>query len=130
MKSATGKLVRKSASAVSRPTSADLDRLRAATRGPIDTTDIPERGPFRRLQRDALGRLPSRKSMIRDAVAQQMQARRLTVYRLWRMAQVHYPSLSQAAVHDFLKGRRQIELPSVEALLAAVDLEVVRKNGK
>src|SRR6266513_167758 len=55
---------------------------------------------------------------------------RLSVYRLWQLARVHYSPLSQAAVHEFLKGQRQLELPSVEALLTALDLRVVRKNTR
>jgi hypothetical protein len=66
--------------------------------------------------------------MIREAVVQQMNALHLTAYRLWQRARAHYPPLSQSAVHEFLKGQRQLELPSVEALLAAVDLRVVRKH--
>jgi len=96
--------------------------------GSIDTNEIPERQKFHRLQRDASGRLPPRNSIIRDAVARQMQRLHLTVYRLWQMARAHYPALSQSAVHEFLKGQRQLELPSVEALLAAVHLRVVRKS--
>jgi hypothetical protein len=52
----------------------------------------------------------------------------LTAYRLWQIARVHYPPLSQAAVHEFLKGQRQLELPSVEALLAAVQLDIVSRK--
>jgi hypothetical protein len=96
--------------------------------GIIDTSEIPERRRFDRLRRDATGKLPARKSIIREAVARETQHRHLTVYRLWKMARAHYPPLSQAAVHEFLKGARHLELPSVEALLAAVDLQVVRKN--
>ncbi len=66
--------------------------------------------------------------MRREAVVRQMKRRSLTTYRLWQMAQVHYPSLSQAAVHEFLKGQRQFELPSVEALLAAAELRIVRRK--
>ena len=58
-----------------------------------------------------------------------MRRRGLTAYRLWKIARAHYPPLSQAAVHEFLKGRRQLELPSAEALLVAVDLRVVRGKG-
>src|SRR2546428_512519 len=96
--------------------------------GSIDTGEIPEGRKFHRLQRDASGRLPRCKSIIREAVARQMQHLHLTVYRLWQLARAHYPSLSQAAVHEFLKGQRQLELPSVEALLAAVHLRVVRES--
>jgi hypothetical protein len=125
-KSATSKVVRKSARDIPRATSADLARLREAMRERIDTSDIPERRRFQRLQRDANGNLPPRKSIIRAAVERERKRRRIMVYRLWQMARVHYPPLSQAAVHEFLKGQRQLELPSVEALLAAVELRVVR----
>ena len=124
-KSATVKTVRKSAAEIPRASQADLDRLRAAMQGPIDTAEIPERRKFQALKRDANGRLPPRRSTIRDAVAKEMHGRHLTVYRLWQLARAHYPALSQSAVHEFLKGQRQLELPSVEALLAAVDLHVV-----
>jgi hypothetical protein len=68
--------------------------------------------------------------MIREAVARQMQRLHLTVYKLWQLARPHYPTLSQAAVHEFLKGQRQLELPSIEALLAAVDLRVVQGRDR
>jgi hypothetical protein len=124
------KVIRKSAAEIPSATAADLDRLRAATQGAIDSKDIRERRQFQRLRRDLEGRLPPRKSMIREAVARQMQHLDLTVYRLWQMARRHYPPLSQSAVHEFLKGQRQLELPSVEALLAAVNLRVVAGSGR
>jgi hypothetical protein len=123
-KSAHGsKTVRKSATEILRASPADLERLRNAMQGPIDTGEIPERRKFERLQRDASGQL-TRRSMIRDAIAQQMRQLHLTAYRLWRLAKVHHPSLSQSAVHEFLKGKRQLELPSIEALLAAAQLRL------
>ncbi len=64
-KSPAGKMVRKSAGDILPATEADLDRLRAAMQGKIDTSDIAERQSFQRLRRDAGGRLPPRKSMIR-----------------------------------------------------------------
>jgi hypothetical protein len=124
-KSPAGKIVRKSAAQIPRATQADLDRLRAAMQNKIDTSDIAERKSYQPLRRDAGGRPLPRKSVIREAVARAIKQRRLTVYRLWQLARAHYPSLSQAAVHEFLKGRRQLELPSIEALLAAVNLRVV-----
>ena len=129
-KSTATSTVRKSARQIPRPSAADLDRLRAAMHDRIDTREIPERGEFHRLRRDTSGRIPPRPSIIRDAVAREMEARHLTVYRLWQIARGHYPALSQSAVHEFLKGHRQLELPSVEALLAAVDLHVVRKGRR
>jgi hypothetical protein len=59
-----------------------------------------------------------------------MRRGNLTAYRLWRIARTYAPSLSQSAVHEFLKGQRQLELPSVEALLAAVNLRLVRKKTR
>jgi hypothetical protein len=128
-KSAASKVVRKSAAEIPPASRADLDRLRAAMQGSIDTGEIPERRKFHRLKRDASGRLPPRKSIIREAVTREMRQRHLTVYRLWQMARAHSPTLSQSAVHEFVKGQRQLELPSIEALLAAVHLRVVRMGG-
>ena len=127
-KSLARKIVRKSAGEIPPPSRKDLERLRAAMQGKIDTGEIPERKRFHRLKRDADGRLPPKKSIIREAVAREMQHRHLTVYQLWQMGRAHYPTLSQAAVHEFLKGQRQLELPSVEALLAAVHLQGVRSK--
>jgi hypothetical protein len=127
-KSEANKVLRKSARQIPPASSADLDRLRAAMKGSIDTSEIPERRKFQPLERDANGLLPPRKSIIREAVSRQMRDLHLTVYRVWQLARAHYPPLSQSAVHEFLKGQRQLELPSIEALLAAVDLRVVRRN--
>lgn len=130
-KSVAHKTVRKSAREIPPASKADFDRLRDAMQSKIDMAEIPERRKFHRLARDMNGRLPSHKSVIREAVKREMQYLNLTVSRLWQLARMHCPSLSQAAVHEFLKGQRQLELPSVEALLAAVDLRVVRKiNGR
>ena len=95
--------------------------------GPIDTSDIPERrGRFHRLKRDEMGRLPPRKSLIRDAIVRELERLEMTPYRLWKEAKAYCPTLSQSAVHEFIKGQRQLELPSAEALMAAVNLGIVR----
>ena len=126
-KSARGKIVRKSAVDLLPATEADLARLREAMKRPIDTSDIPElRGEFHRLKRDSTGRLPSRKSMIRDAVIRELEHRKMTPYRLWKEARSHCPTLSQSAVHEFIKGQRQLELPYAEALMTAMQLGIVR----
>src|SRR5438309_1082696 len=104
----------------------EWNETKAAMNGPIDGSEIPERRRFHRLRRDASGGLPPRKSIIREAVARQMKRLHLTAYRLWQLARGHCPTLSQSAVHEFLKGQRQLELPSVEALLAAMNLRIVR----
>jgi hypothetical protein len=94
---------------------------------PIDTSEIPEsRGGFHRLKRDEQGRLPQRKSIIRDAIKRELALRKMTPYRLWKEARGFCPTLSQSAVHEFIKGQRQLELPYAEALLTAVNLGVTR----
>lgn len=127
-KSAADRTVRKRADELPAASHADLARLRGAMRGPIDTGEISERRHFERLKRDTNGRLPPRKSIIREAVQREMRRLHLTAYRLWKMARAHYPALSQSAVHEFLKGQRQLELPSAEALLAAVQVRLVSKG--
>jgi hypothetical protein len=67
-KSVAGKSVRKPAREIPAASKADLDRLRAAMHGRIDTGEISERQKFNRIRRDAKGQLPPRKSIIRDAV--------------------------------------------------------------
>ena len=126
----TTKITRKAAAEIPPASQADLDRLRAAMKGEIDTGEIPERRKFHRLQRDGTGNLPPKPSMIREAVEKEMERLHLTAYRLWQLARLHYPPLSQSAVHEFLKGQRQLELPSVEALLAAVNLGLKRVKSQ
>ena len=125
-KSVGTKTVRKSVKELARPSGADLDRLRNAMKGDVDTSEVSETRRFNRLQRDATGALP-RRSMIRDAIEDQRKQHKLTVYALWKKAKVIRPSLSQAAVGEFLKGKRELELPSAEALIMAVNLTITRK---
>lgn len=124
-KSTQDDVVRTSAKTLVRRAKADLDRLRDAMKGNVDTSDISESASFKPLRRDPHGVLPRRRSMIREAIEQRRKQLHLTPYRLWKMALPFHSSLSQAAVHEFLKGQRQLELPSAEALLAAVKLCVV-----
>src|SRR3954452_17902236 len=107
-KSTAGRIIRKSANDVVPASEADLERMRKAMEGPIDTSEIPERrGAFQRLRRDASGKLPVRKSVIRAAIAREMERHGITPYRLWKEAREHCPTLSQAAVYEFIKGQRQ-----------------------
>jgi hypothetical protein len=53
--------IRKTADEIPLASEEDLDRLRRAMEGPIDTSEIPEHeGLFRRLRRDSEGRFPGR----------------------------------------------------------------------
>ena len=123
-KSVASRVSRKSAEEIPRATKADLDRLRAAMKADIDTSDILERKRFHRLKRGENCKLPPRPSMTRAAVAKQMKRLNLSVAALWKRAHRYYPELTQPAVDEFLQGKRQLELSSVEALLAAVGLHL------
>jgi hypothetical protein len=97
----------------------------------IDTSEIPERrsGRATRARRSPDGRpIASLKSAIRDAILRELGRRQITRYELWKRARVHGPTLSESAVYEFLRGDRQIGLEYVEALLAAVGLEVRRRD--
>jgi hypothetical protein len=129
-KSTASRVVRKKATEIKPASAADLDRLRGAMDGPIDTSEIPEkRGGFHRLKRDTEGQLPKRRSLIRDAIKRELASRKMTPYRLWKEAMNYCPSISQSAVYDFINGERQLELPYAEALLAAVNLGVSRQES-
>jgi hypothetical protein len=66
--------------------------------------------------------------MIRDAIVRELEHLEMTPYRLWKEAKTRCPTLSQSAVHEFIKGQRQLELPYAEALLAAMNLGIARNQ--
>jgi hypothetical protein len=126
-KSAAIRIIKKKAAEVLPASDKDLARLRKAMGGPIDTSDIPEhKGRLDRLVRDSSGRLPARNSVVRDAIIRELKRVNMTPYRLWKEAKTHCPTLSQSAVHEFIKGQRQLELPYAEALMMATHLKIVR----
>ena len=99
--------------------------MKAAAAGPADTTEILELLDSRKSgRRNALGQLPVRSSIVRDAVMREMKSKQLTAYRLWKQAQLFYPQLPQSAVSEFLDGRRQLGLTYAEALLNALSLRL------
>jgi hypothetical protein len=121
-KSASDKLVRMKASEVPETTAEELAALRAASAGPIDTSDIPERtAKFPRARNE--------RSAVRSAILNEIEKRNITRYQLWKRAQAHCPTLTESAVYEFLRGDRQIGLPYAEALMEAVDLTIARKHA-
>ncbi len=119
--------VRKSAAEIAAPTQSALARLRAAMERDVDTSEIPERqlGRTTRARRTAGGKLAAPpESAIRDAIRRELGRRQITRYELWKRARANCPTLSESAVYEFLRGERRIGLEYVEALLAAVELEV------
>jgi hypothetical protein len=124
-------MVQKSASEIASSPARALERLRKAMDENIDTSEIPERRPGRttRIGRSPDGRpMATPRSAIRDAILRELGRRQITRYELWKRARVYGPTLSESAVYEFLRGERQIGLEYVEALLAAVGLEVRRRR--
>jgi len=125
------RVVRKSAGEIASSTPRELERLRRRMDRAIDTSEIPERQPGRaaRARRTAEGKpFKPPESAIRDAIRHELGRRQITRYELWKRARAHCPTLPESAVYEFLRGERQIGLDYVEALLAAVDLEVRRRT--
>jgi hypothetical protein len=122
-KSAANDVVRMKAADVPVVTPGELAELHAAMAGPVDTSDIPEaRGPIGRLKRDTAGRLPRRKSPIRDALLMSLDRLGMTRYRLWIEARKHCQTLPRSAVYEYIDGQREIRLPYAEALMLAAGL--------
>ncbi len=104
-------------------------RLRAAMAGPVDTSELPAQSgrPTRVPGVRRTAPTPAPRSAIRDAILAELGRREITRYALWKAARRHCATIPESAVHEFLRGTRQIELPYVEALLHAVEL-VVRRD--
>ena len=128
------RLVDRRAEDTPKATAADLARLEAALDGPIDTSDSPERkGPFRRIKRDAQGRLPQpipnlRDSPIHLAILGQLERRRMTLYELRQAAKAHCAKLPASAVYEYLRGQRVIGIHYAEALIEAAGLVVAPRK--
>ena len=119
-----GKLVRYTASTLPKATQADLDRLRAIDENQIDTSDIPEQD----LSSDKwITPAKRRQARLRTAIDAEMKRRGMTRYQLAKVAQRYCSSLSESAVYEYLAGQRQVGADYIEAMLAALELEVVPK---
>jgi len=124
-KNSEAKIVRRAAGEIPATSAEDLARMLAIPDEAVDTSDIPERtGERRRLRRDADGRLPRRRSAIREAIVAAMAAREMTTYALWKEAKARCPTISETAVGEFLKGQRSIGIEYLEAIMEALGLAV------
>ncbi len=57
-----------------------------------------------------------------------MAERGMTAYALWKEAKTHSPTISETAVGEFLKGIRSIGLEYLEAIMASLDLKILRPS--
>ncbi len=110
----------------------DLLRLNRASARSVDVSDLPE-GPAARLgMGPTLARRPAsqRPSLLREAIVKEMARQNLTAYALTQRAKLFCNTLSQAAVYEFLKGQRQLEVSYADALLRALRLEIVSRRTR
>ncbi len=128
-KPSAGKIVRKKAGQIPATSPEELARMLAIPDESIDLTDIPEQPAGGRLTRDEAGRLPVRPSFLRDAIAAAMAERNMSTYALWKEAKATCPTISETAVGEFLKGKRQIGLAYLETLMTVTGLTVVPKSA-
>ena len=96
------------------PTAEDLERLRRVAEMPDDQIDYSDDGPNR-------GRW---RGPIRQALLESVKPVGLTPYRLWQEAKKHRPELSKSQVYEYLRGKRELTAPALEALVLAAGLEV------
>jgi len=99
---------------------AQLKRLAQQPDDQIDTSDISVQD----LTDGRWVRGGHRVGGIRGAIILEMERRRLTRYQLWKLAREYCPTLSNSAVYEYLDGRRQVGGDYIEAMLAALGLEV------
>src|SRR4051794_7715383 len=118
----TPKIFHNGASELATPTAADVARLRAASARPADTSDIPERKPLAASPTVTSGR-------IRGAIVAESHRRQMTAYAVWKAARARCQTLPQSAVYEFLRGDRQIGLEYIEALLAALELQLIATSA-
>ncbi|HEV8607168.1 MAG TPA: hypothetical protein VGQ99_17645 [Tepidisphaeraceae bacterium] len=111
-------------------TSEELTRFRKAMEdGKNDDASEGLPGPSKRIHRDSRGRLPPKlKSVIRDAILEELGNREITRYQLWKLAKNHCATIPESAVYEFLRGQRHLGLEYVEALIAALGLVVVHPS--
>jgi hypothetical protein len=123
-KNLEGKIVRRKASEVRRTTPERLAEIAAIPDEAIDVTDIPELAGGQRLYRDENGRLPKRRSVIRETIAEAVASREMTNYALWKAAKEYCPTITETVIGQFLKGQRSIGIEYLEAIMEALGLTI------
>lgn len=121
------KLVHKSAERLPAARAEDLLRLKRASAGPVDTSDLPERpnGALGAGASVTRGLEAGPPSLLREAIVKEMARQNLTAYGLTKRARSYCETLSQAAVYEFVKGQRQLAVRYADALLRALGLQIV-----
>ena len=123
-KDSEGRIIRRTAEEIPGTSPEEIARMLAIRDEDIDTSDIPEMAGGQRLYRDENGRLPRRRSVVREVVVATMAEREMTNYALWKAAKEHCPTITETAIGQFLKGQRSIGLEYLEAIMAALGLEI------
>jgi hypothetical protein len=118
MKHPTRKIVRFDATQIRPPSTADLDRIKRATMGAIDTGDMPEVRDMRR------------HGPIWNAVADGMRCQGLSGHGLWKKARAFCPRMPESAVYEFLADKRSVRVEYADAMLQALGVRLVSSRKK
>lgn len=122
------KIVRYTADNLPKRSPKRLEELRRLMERPddeIDTTDMPEVDLT-----DPKWITPAKRhqARLRTAIDAEMKRRGMTRYQLAKVARRYCSSLPESAVYEYLAGQRQVGADYIEAMLAALELEVVPKT--
>ena len=130
--SASGRFVTTAADELPARTAQDMVRLKASMRIPVkpsEAREYDELGP--EVQRDASGKIVKHKlGPIRSAILASLDQHKMTRYKLWKKAHSYCDTLSASMVYEYLRGTRNIGSESVEALLKAAGLKVVKRGDR
>ena len=112
------KWVRMSAAEVRPPSAGDLRRLKRASAGAIDTSDIPEQ------------RSMKKHGPIWSAIVGEMIRQGLTGHGLWKKAREFCPKIPESAVYEFLKDKRSVRVEYADAMLQALGVKLTVERRK
>jgi hypothetical protein len=101
------------ASQIKPPSKADLLRLKRASEGPIDTSDIPEQ------------RNMKRHGPIWHAIADGMRQQGLSGHGLWKRARAFCAKMPESAVYEFLADKRSVRVEYADAMLQALGVRLL-----
>jgi hypothetical protein len=116
-KQAAAKIIQIRANQIKPPTKEDLNRLKRAAAGPIDTSDIAEMR-F------------TKKGPIWHAVVDEMRRQGLSGHRLWKLAREYSPKLPESAVYEFMANKRSVRVDYADAMLQALGLKLTPSRQK
>lgn len=121
------RIVRHTAATLPKRSPERLDALRRLAERPDEEIDLAEMPEVDLSDPKWITPAKRRQARLRTAIDAEMKRRGMTRYQLAKVAQRYCSSLSESAVYEYLAGQRQVGADYIEAMLAALELEVVPK---